>query len=591
MDIIKIEKKELRLNSGIAEENFGKMNYAQIITEEGVLAKGVKTDDGYEFDYDSWAFDDVQAFGENGNRNVFYCGKVPFFSKNASSLLDALDSENTYSAGFAFMQFLTDCAKKQRDINMIGAGGIFIDFDKKENITILILPQSLFNYSIAGLPEKEKAQLSTWWFNPTLQGVQSYRFMRAVIAYKVITGNVPYPATDIVERNADILDEKFLPLEYCVNGINLNFSDRISDELALNAASVTIPGKKQKKSIAEKLRDDVKKEIPKDETGKEKFFSEAYFKSITEFPFDEFKEAAAGTPQASATDEEFEQKKNVFLKKQKSRVKTKRFLRRNITMIAVVSAITLLVAFLVGNSIKTNLGNETSKGLTSEQTVETYFKAVNTLNTVLASNITKGKEISRTVDVISQIYVMSKNRQAYDRDEGFLNPAAFLLYTTGNEKIGKTGLYGVTNLKINGKESNIEIVPYTRNQKPAPVTNENGTDLTNKMQKAVKAEYYIAHTEENEIIIEKHNDIFILTYKKDKWIITDLEQQSETTAIKMESFFSKYFDALEKNGGNQIEAVEELRSEYDWLPRAAEIENEIAAQKAREAEFFASYGL
>ena len=209
MDIIKIEKGILKLNSGIAEENYGKMSYSQIIKEEGLLIHAVKSENGYEFNSESWTFDDVQSDG-----NVFYCGKVPFFSKKAASLLELLESENAFEAGNVIIHFLTENAKERRDINLIGAGGIYIEFDKKGNAEILMLPHDLFNYSMSGLSEKDKAELNNWLINPTLKNVQAYRFMRSVIAYKIITGNIPYPATDIIERNSDILDEKFLPLEY-----------------------------------------------------------------------------------------------------------------------------------------------------------------------------------------------------------------------------------------------------------------------------------------------------------------------------------------------------------------------------------------
>ncbi len=45
MNIISFEKNTLKLNSGILEENFGKMSFSSIITEKGVLVHVEKSDD------------------------------------------------------------------------------------------------------------------------------------------------------------------------------------------------------------------------------------------------------------------------------------------------------------------------------------------------------------------------------------------------------------------------------------------------------------------------------------------------------------------------------------------------------------------
>ena len=216
---------------------------------------------------------------------------------------------------------------------------------------------------------------------------------------------------------------------------------------------------------------------------------------------------------------------------------------------------------------------------------------MNSLDTVFSATITKGRKATRYADIISQIYVVSKNRQAYDKDEGFLNPAAYFLFTTEQKNYGKSGVFGVTNLKINGKESNMDIVPYKRNQKPDAVKAENGTEIYDKQEKAVRADYYQLHTEGPDIIVDRHNDVIILQFDGDSWYITDFEQEVTEIDVDEEALLERYFALLEQTEGSKPEAIALLKEEYEWLPKNQVVLNEIEKQKADEEEWRSQYGL
>ena len=139
-----------------------------------------------------------------------------------------------------------------------------------------------------------------------------------------------------------------------------------------------------------------------------------------------------------------------------------------------------------------------------------------------------------------------------------------------------SGLYGVTQLKIDGKAYPINVKVYKKNQKPEAVTQEGDILLKDKDQSVRKVEYYLLHSEgENfNIVVEKITDIFTLTYKKDRWIITDISSSSESVKVKPLVFKNDYLNQLILTNGDVIKAVDQLRLSYDWLPGKTELEME-----------------
>ena len=69
-----------------------------------------------------------------------------------------------------------------------------------------------------------------------------------------------------------------------------------------------------------------------------------------------------------------------------------------------------------------------SKGLTSTKTVECFFTGINDLNTGMLESITKGSHAKSFVNVVSQIYVSSTQRQTYAFDHGYCGPAEWAAY-------------------------------------------------------------------------------------------------------------------------------------------------------------------
>lgn len=547
-DLIQISNGEIRLTSNLDEYSFGKTNYDSVVTQEGLLFDGKN--------FTSWTFSDVKSFEVEGRKGriVFYCGKNPL-SKNAKTLANFYkqNDEESLQAVKAVCQAYQIAAQSKLDFPIMGAGGILVDLGKKTT-KILFLPQGLYKNTVTGLSPSDYYEEEGAWINQTIYKLPAICFERAVFVYKLLTGRFPYATPDQIERNADILDQNFLPLEMAIEGIDPKLAKEVNKALKLNSNVVNIPGKKKKGKNSEDL------------------------KPNPDFPMELLDQAwkLSKEVEEKGQNADFEEKAQAYMKRKKSQVTTKRRIRRNTAKIGVGIALAIVLATIISNTIKTNQGQYYTKGLTSTQTIQAFFMGINAKDVTMISNFVKGKKPQNYVDMVSQIYVLSKQRKIYDKDNGFASPENWLLFSTNAQKYDNSGLYGVTQLKIDGKAYPINTKVYKKNQEPEAVTQEGDILLQDKDQSVRKVEYYLLHSEgENfNIVVEKITDIFTLTYKKDRWIITDIASSAESIKVKPLVFKNDYLNQLILTEGDVIKAVDQLRLSYDWLPGKTELEME-----------------
>ena len=350
MKLVTIDNDEIRLCSGMKEEFFGKTNYDSIVTQKGLLVKCDtfdynsfnSSDEDLDFNFTDWSFEEIKALQPTPNEDflVYYCGKNPFAQNGAGdnkvrTLLDYFEAadkpssssqekEEMFKAAFLVCAILTQAAKDEIEIPVIGAGGILVDLEAQ---CVLFLPPDLFKYSSASLSDAETTKYNTGWINPTLLGLPAICFERASIAYKMLTGRLPYASENATERNADILDRNFLPLELSVNGVDRNLAIAVDKALKLNSNEVAIPGKKKQGKSNEDLT------------------------PIPDFPLKELL-ASKDKIYEKTSDAAFEEQAQSYLKAQKSKIKTQRTFRRNKAIIYTSLIGVLILAISIGTAVK-----------------------------------------------------------------------------------------------------------------------------------------------------------------------------------------------------------------------------------------------
>ncbi len=539
MTLLTIENNELRLNTNLDEYTFGKTAHDAVLSQEGVIFDGKN--------FRQWTFEEVKSYDVEREgrqeRLVFYCAENPLGdAENAKTLAQFYEEggENALAAVHAVCAALTAAAKDGNTIPMVGAGGIIIAGEK-----VLFAPETLFNYAINTLTPEDAVVQNHGFLNETISGLPALCFERAAIIYRLLTQNVPFGARDSIARNADIFDHNFLPIEYCVNGIDSELAALINNSLRLTSTEVNVPGKKKKGKSSEDLTPT--KTFP--------------LENLLHFRKEPLKDS-------KLSDQEFEEKVQNYIKLRDVKINAKRKIRRNVTKIVIGVIAVFTLAIVISSTIKNNLDDYSSKGLTSTETIEAYYKAMNLRDAVLMGAMTKGKNTQRYVDSVSQVYVMGRARQASSRDLGFVSPENWLLFVTDRNKNSQASIFGVSNVKIDGKLSNLNPELHKKIEKIPALQSENGITLADQSQSVHSVEYYflISEGETNEISIEKINATITLTYVKDKWLITDIEPVSTKIDLNNFTFKSEYFYSVSENNGDVIKAVGELRNKYSWLP-------------------------
>jgi len=546
MNLLHIENNELKLNTNLDEYTFGKTGHDNILSYEGTLFDGKN--------FRQWTFEEVKSFDAEKNgkaeRLVFYCAKNPLGSsvRTLAELLEE-DGPAAFDAALAVCRALTSAAKNGNQIPMVGAGGIMVDGDK-----VLFAPEALFSYAANTLSAEEALIQQHGYLNETIKGLPAICFERASIIYKLLTKNFAFGAADSIARNADILDNNFLPVHYCINGIDSELAGEINRALRLNSTAVNIPGKRKKGKSSEDLQ-------PK-----------------ADFPLEKLEEAwkLSQAQAANGSDKDFEEKVAAYKKSQSSKINTKRTIKRNSTSIIAALAAIVILAVIIINTIKTRGTDLTSVGLTSTQTISAYMNGVNQKDTMLLSDFGDGKTANSFADMVSRIYVLHKQRITYG-DNGFGYPANWLFYITDDTKYQKSGVYGLTNLKIDGKPAEHVTQIHKKNEKAPPLTEEGGITLQDGATSVHKIEFYMIYTEGEEVdyLVDKITDTITLTYKKNRWVITDIEENKRIKLnVDCAKFKADYFEELKKSNGEVIPAVDALRSKYEWLPEDAAMQRE-----------------
>ncbi len=546
MNLLHIENNELRLNSNLDEYTFGKSSHDNILSYEGAIFDGSN--------FRQWSFEEVKSYQAEKNGRpehlVFYCAKNPLGSgtRTLAALLEE-GGDTALKAASTVCAALTSAAKNGNTIPAVGAGGILLDGDK-----VLFAPEALFSYAANTLSGQDNLNLQAGYLNETLKELPLLCFERAAIIYRLLTGSLPFTATDSVTRCSDIFDHKFLPIEYCVEGIDSQLARAINNSLKLNSTAVNVPGKRKKGKASEDLR------------------------PVADFPLEKLAQAfeQAQNQAKNGPSPEFSEKVAAFKKSQNSKINTKRNIKRNTTTIAVIAAVIITGVVITVNTIKSRGEDYTSTGLTSTQTIRAWANGINDKDTMLLSEFSSGKAAGNINDMVSRMYVLHKQRMAYGNDNGFAYPANWLFYIHDDKSYSRSGVYGITNLKIDEKEESLKVELKKKKDKPTPLEKEGSVTLQEGSTSVHKLDYYLISTEGTDVdyIVEKSTATITLTFTKGRWIITDVELKSKDLKVDCQAFKDDYFAALKDSEGAAIPAVNALRAKYPWLPEQEAMQRE-----------------
>ena len=529
--ICRVEGENILLSTGMDEAVFGKTRLATTLTSDaGVFAELDKNTGTWKFS--KWHFTEIHSEKTESGEIVFLSGKLP-----KPALAEVCAAEKT---ALLTVSAISAALNSNQDLNAVGSGGIIAGKD-----CVLFLPKNLFESSVNSLEESTRAELNGKYIFKGLSQKNELCFLRSVIAYTALSGNFPFNQIEENVRQKDIIDSLFLPIEFAVNGIDKTLAAAINQGLS---PKVDYTGELQKNFPLAILQKElgISKNGEIEKVVRENAIAESEFKKLSE---------------------------NYFNKKNK-KTRTQRFIQKNrIALIAATAALCILV-YAVNGTVK-RIGNlPTTRGITSFETLEQFYKAVHLLDAELLQEVSSGKDVKGILNVVSAMYVTTKTREGYS-NEPTVTPEKWFALVSDKSSKKQPWMYGLTNVVIAmpGKSSlkaNLEKVAPLRKDKLSAIEDDDGEIPKNGDCKKYTVKYFriFTHGEVSILTIEKNEDYIFETFEKDRWIVTSVSSNLiSSEELKMQDLRKKFIKTLDFCGGDVKKAITFLSAEYSWLPQ------------------------
>lgn len=513
-----LQGEKIFLDSRMSGNVFVKAGFAGKIRENGLLAEL----NGETWNFSLWSFEstlssaDLKEFAQDKDETVFLEGSC-FYGFVLSEYLESLEKEESIKACSLVCNALDALDESKSALSLVGAGGIIVskDFSK-----VLFLPKNLIEISLSSLGEENFSDLYGSYLNPVFSGKTAVRFLQAVIVYKAICGKFPFAEKNASSRETDIRDLNYCPLRYAVFGV---------DEKILL------------------------------------FTENAFAGKDCSFPKEEFSALELKEPSSSDL-EKFKAESQKFLLSQEKRIRAKRWLRAKSTVIKICAAVFIFAIAAVVSLYRTFLEKRTTKGLTSLQTVEMYYSAVNLLD-VDSARASSAKSLGGRVDRLANIFVTGKTSSMYNAGNDLVPPSVWLVKNQLSHNI-----YGISNFTVDGNPCRTFFKGQRRKENPVAISEENGQKIFPGETKEYQVGFFIFDSlGEDSLCVSLQKEKVSLEFKKDRWIITGIQTEIESRFLKFSELKTEYSAAMENCGGDVFACASVLRQKYDFIPSDQEI--------------------
>jgi len=398
-------------DTGLDPRSFARTKMSQSLIEPGYV---VNTDGTHEV-WRSAGVNDI-----NGSMRVY--GPL-FQGKRLDIIFDeasqTLGNKDKHSVSKSSMQAISSWIKAKMFLgetqSALNPGSSFVS----PNGTVFFAPEYLSNRCLY----IEGTQLDRYNC-PDLMGLEASAFCAAVMLYQVITGVHPYPTSDIYQ---DMREGVFLPIHLAEPELDEKVAALIHAAMLLPVVKKRSPVIPQAKPKGLNILTDLLEILC---SGKSLF---------KEMPKEKYVQA--------------EKEKNLFLIKQNSAVKTRRFLTNNKYLIIGISLGIFFILFVLFSTTNGFAPRLTTVGMAPESVITAYYDAFSSLNYALMEACIQGADRSDINTAISLLAVY-KQRQAYEMT---LNPSLIQAraWKENGRELPAPDVFGVTDLtfeQIGGNE-------------------------------------------------------------------------------------------------------------------------------------------
>jgi hypothetical protein len=352
--------------------------------------------------------------------------------------------------------------EKNIQLDSFYLSGIFIP----ENGGLILFPPILIDYVTEQLSDTESLSLYQPFNHPNAAGELQHSFTLGVLAYKLLTDELPFEGTSITEIREKMRRSQPVDIELLKPGLKKNLADLIKSSISL-------------KDI--KLENWIKQiELWKNDG-----------------PVDSITETERQQIQQSAELNKYKLQKQF---------KRKQFLTHNWkTIAAVIVSFVLIISFSIG-PVKNALEPPVTVGMSPEEVVETYYRSIINMDTEIMEDCVKKGVGKSDIQEVTQLYVISKVRTGYEGTSGLISAQDWNDGVVTEINPGEQ-VYGIADLKLTGLENSSFQANYIRWYPNIP-DDPDSRDILPPSKVYIK-------------------DLLTLEKTKDVWIIVNLERTSE----------------------------------------------------------------
>ncbi|MDR0555242.1 MAG: hypothetical protein LBG76_10670 [Treponema sp.] len=297
--------------------------------------------------------------------------------------------------------------------------------------TIFFPPERFLRRSLEAEGDDTWLRCAERWVHPVRAGADALAFSAAALFYRILCGEAPFQSEDFKTIHEDILEGVFLPPHLSAPGLN-------NDAAALITAIMnptTGGGAVQPNQI-------------RNEKGPQTSSLERLVELLGapgSGKLDAFFHPLSGEERAKLEAEREQQRR-----KTGRVVKTRRFARRNKAALTLCAAAVLAVALIAGSIIQGRKDLPTTKGMKPVEVVEAYYGAITSLDHTLMQACVFGKAGKDDITMVTNTFVLSKVRQAYEMSTPTMSPQEWL--DMGSPSLDTT-IFGVSDLLLTPEDT------------------------------------------------------------------------------------------------------------------------------------------
>jgi hypothetical protein len=419
--LLALEGKEvLGFDTGLDPKSFAQAKLSQLITAQGIVV-------GPGGDLKSWHAEGVE---EHGGSMVIWGDAFRGESLDVLAEGEPQDALNALRRWISARLALPGLENHPRPI----PAGALISADGR-----VFFPPDQLVLRVLNASKARETALDRW-LHPDLSGGESDSYTAAAVLYRILSGEAPFKGIDADSLRSDIRDGFYVPPRLAIPGVSPDLASFMEKALAPIPAEPGTP-RKARKGKAERKQEAVKR--PELRELKELLGPPSA--SGQSSGIEKFVRPMEGTESEALTVERARWEKSHGMT-----MGTKRFIRRNTTILTVVLALAVGGALVARSIVQERASRPTTAGMIPTQVMETYYNAFGSLDHMLMEACVIGKAGKGDIDSAMNLFVISKVREAYEQKKTVYSAEEWI--KAGSPVIDAT-IYGVSGLKLVGVET------------------------------------------------------------------------------------------------------------------------------------------